>query len=92
MCSKLSAYHMPHIPNNIFREITKRREGQSQGVDSGQGEFHHVEDHLGDTLTCTRKFCGGLMQDIKRKGRVDNNKTLSANSEKFEFRNCFAKQ
>ena len=48
-------------------EVTHRRMGQSQGVDFGDGGAHEEENHLGDELACSRRFCGGLISDIKRK-------------------------
>ena len=48
-------------------EVTHRRMGQSQGVDFGDGGAHEEEDQLGDELACTKRFCGGLISDIKRK-------------------------
>ena len=51
----------------ISREVLNRRIGQSQGVDFEDGGAKPEEDETGDELICTRKFCGGLIADLKRK-------------------------
>jgi len=58
----------PNIRNQNRRgEVLNRRIGQSQGVDFEDGGAKPEEGHTGEELTCTRKFCGGLISDLKRK-------------------------
>ena len=58
----------PALKKDDRREHLKhRRVGQSEGISFGDGGFKASEHDIGEELQRTGRFCGGLIDDIKRK-------------------------
>ena len=57
----------PNVKFDRLKDFGERRLGRSRGVALGDGGFKDEEQ--GDTITYTGRFCGGLMDDVKRKIR-----------------------
>ena len=58
----------PALKKDDRREhLRERRVGQSSGIAFGDGGFKASEHDIGPELQRTGRFCGGLIDDIKRK-------------------------